>query len=372
MRQRIDIDQIKSGVADILSLLNDVGHLSALMSINAQQYNLTVRLTKALSHAESVEQHEYSIEPELAPERIYKDFNDILGNWSEPPTDQQKSKLGEVVKRTLRITNFINSLPSVRESLPPLQQKTIVTELERLREARESVLKQIEAEKRKGENKDNNRLAELNSSLTTLNIRIESLQKDKIRVAEASKVEQDMDARIKSAFDELSLYTTVLEKERATLVREYNFVCAGIIITAVFFVVWLSNFYGLVLGNKLLLPYWYSILPYYLPVPVFVAIFWVLIFQKNRASRLSNNLSERLFEIHYLEGLLLTSNKLLLDTNQSVEKFNLILDSIVNSYLGKMDSEKIDDAISDDVPFKAADAESILKSLNELIQIVKK
>ena len=198
------------------------------------------------------------------------------------------------------------------------------------------------------------------------------MQKDNAKIKEATQIEQSMETRIKDAFKELSRYTNVLEKERDTLVREYNFIFTGIVITTIFFIVWLCEFYGKVLANDLVLSDWYDIIPYYLPIPVFVAIFWVLIIQKNRANRLSYRLSEELFQIHYLEGLLLTSNKLLLDPEASVERFNSALESIVRCYLTRLESTQDNSDDNNMMSINATDAESIIKSLKELIQTVKK
>lgn len=371
MRIKVDKEKTMESIDDILSLFTDPGNHDALESINALRYSMIPRLRKALSHIEKISQP-ISFDLDLVPTDISKQFHEILTTWPKQPIDQHKTNLGKVVKRIVRMANYVNSLPTDTEPLKPLQPNTIVSELERLRSARESVLKQIEAENKKGDEKDENRLAELNSTFASLNARIETLQKENVRVKEAAQMEQGMEARIKDAFKELSRYTSVLEKERDTLVREYNFIFAGIVLTSIIFIVWLCKFYGMVLSDELVLPDWYDIIPYYLPIPLFVAIFWVLIIQKNRANRLSCRLSEELFHIHYLEGLLLTSNKLLLDPEVSIDRFNSALDSIVKCYLTRLESAQ--DNSDDDkmMPINATDAESIIKSLKELIQTMKK
>lgn len=371
MRIKVDKEKTMESIDDILSLYTDPGNHDALKSINALQYSMIPRLRKALSHIEKISQP-ISFDLDLVPTDICRRLHEILTTWPKQPTDQHKTNLGDVVKRVVRMANYVNSLPTDKETLKPLHPNTIVSELERLRSARESVLKQIEAENKKGDTKDENRLAELNSTLASLHARIEALQKDNARIKEATQIEQSMETRIKDAFKELSRYTNVLEKERDTLVREYNFICTGIVITTIFFIVWLCEFYGKVLANDLVLSDWYDIIPYYLPIPVFVAIFWVLIIQKNRANRLSYRLSEELFQIHYLEGLLLTSNKLLLDPEASVERFNSALESIVRCYLTRLESTQDNSDDNNMMSINATDAESIIKSLKELIQTVKK
>lgn len=372
MRIKVDKGKAKEYINDILSLFTDASNYDALKSIDAQQYNLTTRLSKALSHLEKVSQAQSVFDQDLVPEDVFKRLQEILSKWPTQTTNQYKTSLGKEVKRVLRMVNYVSSLPTDKEPLKPLQPQTILSELERLRSARESVLKQIEAENKKGDEKDENHLTELNSTLVSLNERIEALQKDNARIKEAAQIEQSMEARIKDAFKELSRYTNVLEKERDTLVREYNFICTGIVIATIFFIVWLCKFYGKVLADELHLFNWYDIIPYYLPIPVFIAIFWVLIIQKNRANRLSYRLSEELFQIHYLEGLLLTSNKLLLDPEVSIDRFNSALDSIVNCYLTRLESNQDNSDDEKMMPINATDAESIIKNLKELIQTVKK
>lgn len=372
MRKNVRISTAKDAIGYILAELKSAENVIVLQSINVDQYDLPQRLNRALTHLQDVTIESFAIDLELAPDSILTDLKKVLMETNMPISNSQKTKLGDVVKRILRMAGFIQSLSTKGDSVKPLLPQTIVTELERLREARESIKKQIDSEEKKGKKKDENKISELNKSLDSLNTRIEYLQAEYAKIREESKIEKDLDQRIKESFKELSSYTKVIEKERETLNREYTFVCLGIVTTVIFFVIWICNFYGLVLENKLIIPHWYNIIPYYSPIPIFVAIFWVLIYQKNRASRLSNILSEELFQIHYLEGLLVTTNRLTPDSSSSIERLNSTIDSMVNSYLSRLEAQKTDKISNDSTGLVPIDVETILKYSKELIQLVKK
>lgn len=57
---------------------------------------------------------------------------------------------------------------------------------------------------------------------------------------------------------------------------------------------------------------------------------------KDRASKISIELSTRLFNIHYLEGLMKLTNSVSLSHEESLKKLDKATDSLMQSYLSQV------------------------------------
>lgn len=73
--------------------------------------------------------------------------------------------------------------------------------------------------------------------------------------------------------------------------------------------------------------------PFYLPVPIMGGLLWVFIYQINRAQRQILVITEQIHNIEYIEGLLITINKLSPNIEESVNKINLALNKLVENQL---------------------------------------
>ncbi len=369
MKVFLNTEKVAIYVESIFSELKLQSNISALKSIDAYRENLPERFNRALEHLRKINKEKIIIDEELLPNIILINLKKILANWTDNPTNQQKVELGNVFKRVLSLLTYIMSISSRKRPISPMFAKTVLNEIDRLKAARESVESQVVAEQNKGNDKNEKKIKELETTLSSLELRIASLQKEKYKIEEASKIEQDVSTRIKNAFSELASYTKGIDTELGILKWEYGVIVGLLLLAIIAFVVWFICFYLKILNNEIHITDLCSFIPYYLPIPLFVAFMWVLIYQKNRASRLSNMLNDKLFNIHYIEGLLIAANKLIVNTDTSVERLNEAINTMVDGYLAKLNStknEKEDNKILVD-----NDVDHILSHIEEIIKALK-
>ena len=101
-----------------------------------------------------------------------------------------------------------------------------------------------------------------------------------------------------------------------------------------------------------------------------IALFWLCIVQKNRASRILLAIDGELFRIKYLEGLLLSINRLSATPVDAVKRINESLDALTTSYLHQSESYNIMDKIHTSEPVKG-ELNEIISSLKELVNLIK-
>ena len=206
-------------------------------------------------------------------------------------------------------------------------------DLQSLDKIRNEILSQIEEEKNKGNDANTTLIATLEKSLGEVQSQIERKQKEQEDVKIEKQTETNWDKRIEDAFSILKGCTSFVEEEKKNANSEYSFYYHAIMALFVLAILWMCFLYQAIFSQHVCFFDWKSFLPYYLPIPILVALCWVFIVQKNRASKLSITMSEELFRIRYLEGLLLSVNKLSKSSEISINRINKAIDSMVESYL---------------------------------------
>ena len=74
-------------------------------------------------------------------------------------------------------------------------------------------------------------------------------------------------------------------------------------------------------------------MPFYLPIPLCVGLFWVAIFQMNRAQRQLLFLTNQFHHDHYIESLLLVINNISFNALDGAEKIRTIVEKMIESYI---------------------------------------
>ena len=212
-------------------------------------------------------------------------------------------------------------------------EEDVNADLQSLDKIRNEILTQIEQEKSKGDEADQVLLATLEKSLSETQSQIEQKQKEQEDVKIEKQAETNWDKRIEDAFGILKGCTTSVEDEKNKANSEYSFYHHALMVLVVLIILWMLFLYQALFSQHIYITDWKSFLPYYLPIPILVALCWVFIVQKNRAGKLSITMSEELFRIRYLEGLLLSVNKLSKSSDISINRINKAIDSMVESYL---------------------------------------
>lgn len=212
-------------------------------------------------------------------------------------------------------------------------EEDVNADLQSLDKIRNEILNQIEQEKSKGDEANHVLLDTLEKSLAETQSQIVQKQKEQEEAKIEKQTETNWDKRIEDAFAILKGCATYVEEEKIKANSDYSFYHHALMALVVLVILWMLFLYQTLFSQHIYITSWRSFLPYYLPIPILVALCWVFIVQKNRASKLSITIGEELFRIRYLEGLLLSVNKLSKSSDISINRINKAIDSMVESYL---------------------------------------
>lgn len=158
------------------------------------------------------------------------------------------------------------------------------------------------------------------------------------------------------------------------LARIEYFVCVGLLIgVSIWFFCWYHDFYGQLTAEQspIHITSWISYLPYALPVTAYIALMWILMVQKNRASKLSIMLSTRLANVHYLEGLMKLVNRLSSNTDTAVTRINVVVEKMIDSYLRQLEAPELTEKRIDKIEEKEQREVPQNRLKDELMKLLK-
>ena len=193
---------------------------------------------------------------------------------------------------------------------------------------------------------------------------------DGIKTDSAEEVR--MRKRIDDAFDFLSK-DNHLESELTKLKWEFYCMLALFAITVITFFV----FYGTFLCNlnNLKLTGWCEYLPYTMSVPITIGLLWLFVYLKNRASKISIEISSRLYDIRYMEGLMKMTNSMSRTGDEALQNIEELIRSMVDSFLNKMSDKSFkeqDLSIIEKQELENSPYWKVLSELKELVNLIKK
>lgn len=193
---------------------------------------------------------------------------------------------------------------------------------------------------------------------------------DGIKIDSAEEVR--MRKRIDDAFDFLSK-DNHLEKELAKLQWEFYVMLGLIALTVIIFFV----FYGVFLCNlhNLKLTGWCEYLPYTMSVPITIGLLWLFVYLKNRASKISIEISSRLYDIRYMEGLMKMTNSMSRTGDEASQNIEELIHSMVDSFLNKMSDKSFkekDLSVIEKQELENSPYWKVLCELKDLVNLIKK
>lgn len=255
-----------------------------------------------------------------------------------------------------------------------LDAKGLDEKLSRLSRAREKLKKELELQ-----NLSPQKDAEI---IKTLRIQLEKMDAEYLAALEAKKkmsfdnvAEQNISDKVSKAFDSLKDYTNVIEDERFRLKIEYYVFLWCIPILFLAFVGLYAFFIYDLTSNRETFSRWINFIPYTASIPFFVALIWLSVYLKCRASKISIEISTRLFNIHYLEGLMKMTNSLSITPEESVRKIDHATELLMNNYLSHIKENYISE--NDISKLEMSELKSnpywkVLQELKDLIKMIKK
>lgn len=372
-----------------------------VLTLSKSAYNNIIRIKSKLN---SDKFQELNKEYKTVVEQINKDIeeaeitlNTILSQWvkieclDSPPeieklwfnldlsyTGEITPKIKEEYKKTLGKTkDFFTSLsirPADDHISVSFRNKSTEDEQARLESLSKKRLevKQLYEKALNEVPRNEERIKELKEQLDALGETYVETKKNLDGIKTDSAEEVRMRKRIDDAFDFLSK-DNHLEKELTKLQWEFYSMLGLIVITVFVFVV----FYGVFLYNlkTLKLTVWCEYLPYTMSVPITIGLLWLFVYLKNRASKISIEISSRLYDIRYMEGLMKMTNSMSRTGDEASQNIEELIRSMVDSFLNKMSDKSFKEkelSIIEKQELENSPYWKVLSELKDLINLIKK
>lgn len=240
-------------------------------------------------------------------------------------TEEFKDKYNESLQITKDFFNSFSITPTESQQTVSFRNKSTEDEQARLESLskRRLEVKQLYEKSLKEIPLNEEKIKKLKEQLDALDETYVETKKNLDGIKTDSAEEVRMRKRIDDAFDFLSK-DNHLEKELTKLQLEFYFMLGLIVITVVVFVV----FYGIFLYNlkTLKLTGWCEYLPYTMSVPITIGLLWLFVYLKNRASKISIEISSRLYDIRYMEGLMKMTNSMSRTGDEASQNIEELID----------------------------------------------
>lgn len=299
---------------------------------------------------------------------------DLNNSYKGEVTAEFKNKY----KVSLQITkDFFNSFSvTPAESLQTISFRNKSTEEEQARleslSKRRLEVKQLYEKALKEVPINEEKVQKLKEQLEALGETYIETKKNLDGIKNDSAEEVRMRKRIDDAFDFLSK-DNHLEKELAKLQWEFYVMLVLIALTVMIFII----LYGVFLYhlNSLVLTSWCEYLPYTMSVPIAIGLLWLFVYLKNRASKISIEISSRLYDIRYMEGLMKMTNSMSRIGDEASQNIEVLIRSMVDSFLNKMSDKSFKEnelSIIEKQELEDSPYWKVLNELKDLVNLIKK
>lgn len=289
-------------------------------------------------------------------------------------TEGFKDKYKESLERTKDFFNSFSITPTESQQTVSFRNKSTEDEQARLESLskRRLEVKQLYEKALNEVPLNEEKIKKLKEQLDALGETYVETKKNLDGIKTDSAEEVRMRKRIDDAFDFLSK-DNHLEKELTKLQCEFYVMLSLIAITVVVFFI----FYGAFLCNlhTLKLTGWCEYLPYTMSVPITIGLLWLFVYLKNRASKISIEISSRLYDIRYMEGLMKMTNSMSRTGDEASQNIEELIHSMVDSFLNKMSDKSFkekDLSVIEKQELENSPYWKVLCELKDLVNLIKK
>lgn len=289
-------------------------------------------------------------------------------------TAEFKNKYNESLQITKDFFNSFSVTPAESHQTVSFRNKSTEEEQARLESLskRRLVVKQLYEKALKEVPINEEKVQKLKEQLEALGETYIETKKNLDGIKNDSAEEVRMRKRIDDAFDFLSK-DNHLEKELAKLQWEFYAMLVLIALTVIIFII----FYGAFLYhlNSLVLTGWCEYLPYTMSVPIAIGLLWLFVYLKNRASKISIEISSRLYDIRYMEGLMKMTNSMSRTGDEASQNIEVLIRSMVDSFLNKMSDKSFKEkelSIIEKQELENSPYWKVLNELKDLVNLIKK
>lgn len=331
----------KKGVIDALgyiqNLLSNHRYSNINDSNNIAKYNIENRFASAYQRLKNITNGLIKFRKGLSVGEIVSAWKKFDNSFNGEATSQNKKDYGELIKLTLRFLEYIRVYKN--SEVESQEQYTVRSvdindekaKLEQIKNKRNAIKSEIEKLERTNP-KDEEQIRKLTEQLKILESDYKETQRTITNVNSDNAAEQNMQQRIDDAFKDLATYTKTIEDEKKKVKTEFWIFLITIPVLTILFFCMYFYFMSLLLSKDIVISKWFDYVPYGVMVSAYILLMWMCIYLKNRANKISIELSTRLFNIHYLEGLMKMTNKLSVNTAKAIEKINDTIDRMLDNY----------------------------------------
>lgn len=357
----------------IIKCISDERYAAINESCGLSESVLHTRIEKAQKQLKCYGANMIPVDSSNSPFVLMSQWQQFDKDYDGTVTVDIKRKYDGLIKSTINYLDHIMSLSPIDNNA--LTESVITVEEAKLKKRnisnkRNSLLGELEKQKSKVPQDEDaikyieEQLEKLNAEYNEISDATEKAESDAVVVDNVSK-------RISEAFEQLKLHTKDIEEERNHVKREYLITLGCIpVFTACFigFYIWFLIIYN---GNMAKFNSWLAFLPYTIIIPIYVALLWLCVYLKDRASKISIELSTRLFNIHYLEGLMKLTNSLSSNSSEAVKRISTTADALMKSYLSQISKNHLTEAEVSKMESKELESNPYWKYLHEVKDLIK-
>lgn len=313
-----------------------------------------------------------------SPELIRHDWGIFDRNFDGNVSDGYKLSYKLLIEQTLALINSL--IPLSQDNKPKVElpgkaadMEGVDEKLSRLKKSRESLKKEIEKQEAKEPKKEKD-IQSLKAQQEKLDSEYRATLELKKKIVSDAVVGQNISNEVTEAFEKLKAYTTVIEDERVRAKWEYYISLFSIPFLILAFVALYRLFIYDLVSHRNEFSEFLDFLPYTAAVPFFIALLWLCVYLKDRASKISIELSTRLFNIHYLEGLMQMSNSLAISPEESIKRLDKAMGMLMDNYLTQVKDNYVtekDIAKLEMTELKSNPYWKILQEIKSLIKLIK-
>lgn len=357
----------------IIKCISDERYATINESCGLSESVLHTRIEKAQKQLKCYGANMIPVDSSNSPFVLMLQWQQFDKDYDGTVTVDIKRKYDGLIKSTINYLDHIMSLSPIDNNAKT--ESVITVEEAKLKKRnisnkRNSLLGELEKQKSKVPQDEDaikyieEQLEKLNAEYNEISDATEKAESDAVVVDNVSK-------RISEAFEQLKLHTKDIEEERNHVKREYLITLGCIpVFTACFigFYIWFLIIYN---GNMAKFNSWLAFLPYTIIIPIYVALLWLCVYLKDRASKISIELSTRLFNIHYLEGLMKLTNSLSSNSSEAVKRISTTADALMKSYLSQISKNHLTEAEVSKMESKELESNPYWKYLHEVKDLIK-
>lgn len=357
----------------IIKCISDERYAAINESCGLSESVLHTRIEKAQKQLKCYGANMIPVDSSNSPFVLMSQWQQFDKDYDGTVTVDIKRKYDGLIKSTINYLDHIMSLSPIDNNA---QTESVITVEEaklkkrNISNKRNSLLGELEKQKSKVP-QDEDAIKYIEEQLEKLNAEYNEISDATEKAVSDAVVVDNVSKRISEAFEQLKLHTKDIEEERNHVKREYLITLGCIpVFTACFigFYIWFLIIYN---GNMVKFNSWLAFLPYTIIIPIYVALLWLCVYLKDRASKISIELSTRLFNIHYLEGLMKLTNSLSSNSSEAVNRISTTADALMKSYLSQISKNHLTEAEVSKMESKELESNPYWKYLHEVKDLIK-